>query len=215
MKKSLVAIVSCFALVGCLGLFACSSSDESSEQADSDTTTEESDDENENTETDDESTEQSDEVVAKDAITEDDIDEDMQSIIDDALKDDSMADPIEIDDPAKIDVSIDGTELAEDVDGNECIVATYTYTNDSDQELSFAEAIATVAVQGDTWLVPATTEDLEDQTATDEKVSGGDSATVKCAYEMNDDQDVALFIYVNDEDHQLVNANTYSIEEKK
>ncbi len=87
-------------------------------------------------------------------------------------------------------VSIDGCRVVSDYQGNPAAIVTYTWTNNSDSDISFAAAVSAKAFQNDVQLdsavINSSQVDGYDSGTTLKDVKPGASQTVQAAYSLSD-----------------------------
>lgn len=96
---------------------------------------------------------------------------------------------------SKYVVSIDGCEVTQDYEGKPAIVVTYTWTNNSDDAISFMVAIDDAAFQNGVELDFATisvTDERFDTNSAMNEVQPGATQTVQQAFLLDDQSDVSV-----------------------
>lgn len=109
-------------------------------------------------------------------------------------------------------VTIDGAETSTDYDGNPCIVVTYTFTNNSDEAISFFGAIAPEVYQDGVQLDVTYCEGIDSDNEMN-NIKTGASIQVQTAYALNSESDVEVEVYeFISFDHTMLASQTFSVE---
>lgn len=93
---------------------------------------------------------------------------------------------------AKYSVTIDSAVKGKDYDGNDAVIVTYSFTNNSDEATSFMVAIMDKAYQNGVQLSSAFVLDGVDSDASMKDIKPGGSIEVQEAYELDDSSDVTI-----------------------
>lgn len=93
--------------------------------------------------------------------------------------------------PAAYGVTIDGCRVAEDYEGKPAAVVSYTFTNNSDDAVSFAVALNPQVFQNGVQLNTAIGTDWDSEKYLSD-VKPGASTTVEIGYELEDESDITV-----------------------
>lgn len=93
---------------------------------------------------------------------------------------------------SKYGITIDGAEVGEDYKGAPVIIVTYTFTNNSDEDIAAYVAISDKAFQNGIELSSAHVVDGVDSEGWDADIKPGVSVTYQRAYELSDQSDVTV-----------------------
>ena len=99
--------------------------------------------------------------------------------------------PAQEEEPAAYGVTIDGCRVAEDYEGKPAAVVSYTFTNNSDDAVSFAVALNPQVFQNGVQLNTAIGTDWDSEKYLSD-VKPGASTTVEIGYELEDESDITV-----------------------
>lgn len=113
---------------------------------------------------------------------------------------------------AKYAVTIDGSRVAKDYEGSSVLVVSYSFTNNSDSDQSFASAVIAKAFQNNVELEGAFMVDGMDSNGYMAEVKPGGTSKVELAYKLADQSDVTVEVeeLVDFDDAKLAEA-TFSV----
>lgn len=112
------------------------------------------------------------------------------------------------------DVTIDGVQKAKDHEDKDCVVASFTFTNNSDENINFSTAVSVERFQNGISLSPTFTKELLDNDTASTTIQPETTIDCQKAYLIEDNSDVKVEVYdyYNEAGDVLIAEKTFKIE---